>query len=156
MQRDALDLMDVHLRVRRLVLVRKRLPELAARPDVSPLPGAQSVDDRGALPDHLTDARLLTPDLLDLVDREEEEAAEEPRRGEERREEENLVVGRHDEIRWTQWREERRGEDDRDDAPDAEGAVAGRLDLDVDERDADEEEEQRDRVDAEAEADQRE
>src|SRR6266498_3854278 len=78
MQGDALDPMDVHLRIRRLVLVRQRLPQLAARPDVSLLPGAQSVDDCGALPDHLTDARLLTPDLLDLVDGEEEEAAEEP------------------------------------------------------------------------------
>src|SRR5207247_5780238 len=126
MQRDALDPVDVHLRLRRLVLVRQRGPELTARHDVSLLPRVQPIDDRGALADHHADGRLLTTDLLHLVDREEEEAAEEPGRGEERREEEDLVVGRHDKVRRTQRREERRGEDDRDDAADAEGAVAGR------------------------------
>src|SRR5437016_987060 len=145
---------DVRLRFGRKVLVRDRLPELAAMRHVAFLSGPEPVLDDGRQSDHLSDDRGPMAHLLDFVHGEEQKAAKETGRGEEGREEVQLVIRRDDEMRGTKRGEERGGEDDRDDAPDAEHAVSRRLHFDDDQDDADDEQEERYRVDAESKADQ--
>src|SRR6267143_543644 len=153
---DPIHAMDVHLRIHGQVLVRNRLPELAAMRHVAFLPGSEPVlDDRGQS-DHLPDDRGPVSDLLDLVHGEEQEASEETGRREKGRKEVQLIIRRYDEPRWTKRGEECGREDDRDDAPDAEHPVSRCLHLDNNQDDSDDEQEERDRIDAESEADQRE
>src|SRR6267378_4931882 len=89
---DPIHAMDVHLRIGRQVLIRDRLPELAAMRHVAFLAGSEpGLDERGQY-DHLPADRGPVSDLLDLIHREEQKATEETGRREQGRKEVQLII----------------------------------------------------------------